>query len=240
MKCAEKTDNFAECGFITTATKESFFNILWQTTGKKFFEGCSNSPLTLPKIDGGKEILAEMKKVMESASYNNSVYGTDALDAFISGRSGMLLCKRDAVYKICNSNMDWKAVPMPKYRVESEHYSPIDGDAVAASVLLNCDSEFSGRVLDGLIAATKLLVDESIEKNELYYYWSDNAEALSMLEMKKYIHLDISTIYAMYIGEIAVVTTDEIKKAYEAEITPFNYIHSTKQQFEIYAVAAFG
>ena len=240
LKCAEKSDNFAESGFITTATKESFFNILWQTTGKKFFEGCSDSPLKLPKIDGGKEILSEMKKIMNSVSYNNSVYGTEALDAFIGGHTGMLLCKRDAVYKICNSNMNWKAVPMPKYAAESQHYSPIDGDAVAASVLLNCDSEFSGRVLNGLIAATKLTVDESIEKNELYYYWKDNAEALSMLEMKKYIYLDIATIYAPYVGDIAVVTTSEIKNAYDTGITPFNFYHSTKQQFEIYAAAAFG
>ena len=80
----------------------------------------------------------------------------------------------------------------------------------------------------------------SIEKNELYYYWKDNAEALSMLEMKKYIYLDIATIYAPYVGDIAVVTTSEIKNAYDTGITPFNFYHSTKQQFEIYAVAAFG
>ncbi len=230
----------AEDGFATTAQQSYFVNVLWASTGNRFFGDCSSSALTVPSFENGKEILSSIRKIIQSKSYNK-VSGTDALQSFIGGDSSVLLCRRNAVYEICESEMDWKAVPMPKYNAESEHYSYIDGEALAVSVPSNIqDSDFVGRVLDALFASTENTINESIATNELYYYWSGNEIALMMEETKKYGYLDIGLTYAHAVKDIATVTTENIASSLEAGIAPFQFYHSTKRQFELFAKEYFG
>ncbi len=236
LEFSEKTEN----GFSTTANEAEFVNVLWASTGNRFFGDSSSSALAVPSLENGKEILSSIKKIINSKSFNK-VSGTGALESFINGESSVFLCRRNAVYEICESDMEWKAVPMPKYNENSEHYSYIDGEALAVSVPSNVeDSDFVGRILDALFAATKNTVNESISTNELYYYWSGNETALMMEETKKYGYLDIGLTYAQAVKDIATVTTENIASSLKAGIAPFQFYHSTKRQFELFAKEYFG
>ncbi len=236
LEFSEKSEN----GFSTTADEADFVNALWASTGNRFFGDASSSALAVPSLENGKEILSSIRKIIKSKSYNK-ISGTGALESFINGESSVLLCRRNAVYEICESDMEWKAVPMPKYNENSEHYSYIDGEALAVSVPLNIEnSDFVGRILDALFAATKETVNESISTNELYYYWSGNETALMMEETKKYGYLDIGLTYAHAVKDIATVTTENIASSLEAGIAPFQFYHSTKRQFELFAKEYFG
>ncbi len=240
LEFSEKSSELYESGFVTTATETDFVNVLWATTGNRFFGECSSTTLSVPKLENGKAVLSSIKKIIKSKSYGKES-GTDALKTFIGGKSSMLLCRRNAVYEICESDMEWKAVPMPKYNSESEHYSYIDGEALAVSVPSNTtDSDFVGRILNALFAATELTVNESINLNELYYYWNSNETALMMEETKKYGFLDIGLTYASAVKDVATVTTENIASSLEAGIAPFQFYHSTKRQFELFAKEYFG
>jgi hypothetical protein len=196
--------------------------------------------LSLPEVENGRNILSSIGEIVNSKDYGTQ-HGTEALKNFIAGNSSMILCRRDAVYEICESGINWRAVPMPKYDEGSEHKAYVDGEALSVSVPSNiADSDFTGRILNALFAATKQTVTESVRLNELYYYWTDNDMAFSMEETKKNLHLDIGIIYAYSVKDIAVVTTDEIKNSLDAGITPFQFYQSTKNQFNIYSKKHFG
>ncbi len=240
LEYSSKASQFAESGFVSTAEGSDLINAFWATTGNKFFGECHNTPLSLPESTNGKEVLSSIKKIVNDKTLGKES-STAALDSFTKEKSAMLLCRRDAVYKISESGVVWDAVPMPKYNAESMHYSYVDGEALAAAVPASInDSDFSGRILNALLAATENTVSESIDLNELYYYWSDNDMALQMEETKKNLHLDIGIIYAHAVKDIATVTTENIKTALDAGISPFQFYHSTKNQFSLYAKENFG
>lgn len=239
LEYSEKASEYAENGFVTTSSKDDFLNVLWATSGNRFFGDCADAPLKIPSNEKGKEILSNIRKIVKSKRFGKA-HGNDAVTSFTEGKSGMLLCRRNAVYSICRSNVDWNAVPMPKMTAESEHYSFVDGEALAACVPNNIeDSDFVGMVFNALLASTSRVVTQSVENNELYYYWVDNDMASAMAETKKYTYIDIAIIYAYAVKDIATVTTENIKTAYDAGIAPFQFYHSTKRQFELYAAEHF-
>ncbi len=232
---SEKASEYTKNGFVTTSVKDDFLNVLWATSGERFFGECAYSPLLIPQNENGKQILSNARKIMKSKSFGKRS-GNEALEVFMRGESGMVLCRRNAVYSICESDVKWNAVPMPKMTAESNYYSFVDGEALAASVFVNVeDSDFTGMVLNAILASTSRVVTQSIENNELYYYWTDNNMASAMAETKKYTYIDIAIIYAFAVKDIATVTTENIKTAYDAGISPFQFYHSTKRQFELYA-----
>ena len=240
LEYSNKAQKVSENGFVSTATQEELVNALWATTGVKFFGDSAWTVPELPKVENGKEILSSIRKLVKSSSYG-SVSGTDALKVFTSGDSSMLLCRRNAVYEICESGMEWGAVPMPKYNDESDHYSYVDGEALAASVPASVtDTAYIGRILNAFLALTEKTVTKSIDQNELYYYWNSNETALEMEETKKYSHLDIGIIYAYAVKDIATVTTENIASSLNAGIAPFQFYHSTKNQFLLYVTENFG
>jgi transcriptional regulator with XRE-family HTH domain len=240
LEYSNKAKSISENGFVSTATEGELVNALWATTGERFFDNCAWSEPELPKNAKGKEILLSIKKITESNSYG-ATSGTNALKLFTSGDSAMLLCRRNAVYEISESGMDWGAVPMPKYDSESTHCAYVDGEAFAASVPSSVkDTAFVGRVLNALLASTKDTVNESIKLNEIYYYWSNNKMSLMMEETKKYAHMDIAIIYAYAAKDIATVTTENIASSLDAGIAPFQFYHSTKNQFLLYVSEKFG
>lgn len=240
VKYSIEASKYSSSGFVSTAEGSDLINALWATTGQKFFGDCANTELSLPASKNGKEVLSSIKKIVNSENLGKES-GTSALDSFIAGKSGMLLCRRNAVYKICDSGMNWGAVPMPKYNSESAHYSYVDGEALAAAVPAGgVDTDFSGRILNALLAATEATVSQGIMLNELYYYWENNEMAVQMEETKKNLHLDIGIIYAYAVKDIATVTTENIMTALDAGIAPFQFYHSTKNQFSMYASEKFG
>ncbi len=237
---SEKSSKYAKSGFVTTATESDFVNTVWASAGKRFFGECSSSPLELPSVENASEIISLIKKVIGAEFYGDKS-GLNALDAFIKGESSVLLCRRDAVYTICDSGMDWGVVPMPKYGSDGEHLSYIDGEAMAVSVLPTItDTEFVGRVLNAFMAATDETVTDAIYKNELYFYWQNNETALRMEKVKDQNYLDIAIIYAYAEKEVAAVTTEHIVTVIETGIKPFSFYHSTRYQFQMYSDSVFG
>ncbi len=240
MEYASSTSGKVKNPFVSVVDKNELLNVLWASTGNKFFGDCSDSALSVPKLEGGKEIISFMRKIVNSHLLGSSL-GNEAVDKFTSGEAGMLLCRRDAVYEISEKGMNWGAVPMPKYNEDSEHYSYVDGEVLAVSVPKGIDdSDYVGRVLNAFFVATEKTVTKSVEQNEIYYYWSDNDMALQMEEMKKSLHLDIGLIYASAVKDVATVTTENLKTAFDANIAPFQFYHSTKNQFSLYAKEYFG
>ncbi len=240
LKYTSAASEYTKSGFVSAVGEDDLINAFWATTGNKFFGECSNTALSLPKAENGKEILSSIKEIVKSDSFGKES-GTSALEAFTSGKSAVLLCRRNAVYQMCESGMKWSAVPMPKYNEESSHYSYVDGEALAAAVPGgNIDSDYVGRILNALVVSTEKTVNESIKINELYYYWENNEMALQMEDVKKNLHLDIGIIYAYAVKDIAMVTTENIKTAFDAGIAPFQFYHSTKNQFNLYASEHFG
>lgn len=240
LEFSDYASKYAESGFLSVAEDDEFLNALWATTGNKFFGECSNTALKLPTVENGKEILSSIEKIIKSEAFGKE-HGVSALETFAGGKSAMLLCRRNAVYQICESGMEWSAVPMPKMNGESNHYSYVDGEAFAVAVP-SCvsDSDFIGRILNALFISTEKTVAKGIGLNELYYYWSDNETALQMEEVKKNLHLDIGLVYSSAFKDIAAVTTENIKTAFNAGISPFQFYHSTKNQFLLCAEKYFG
>ena len=61
-----------------------------------------------------------------------------------------------------------------------------------------------------------------------------------MEKVKNNLHLDIGIIYASAVKDIATVTTENVASSLKAGIAPFQFYHSTKRQFELYAKEYFG
>lgn len=240
LEYSEKADEYAENGFISVADENELINSLWASTGNRFFGECSESLPALPTVENGKAILSSIKKIIKSKSRGEE-YGVKSVEKFISGKSGMLLCGRNAVYQIDESGLEWNVVPMPKYNEESGHYAYVDGEVLAAAVPTSIeDSDFVGRILNALVVSSAHTVTKGIDQNELYYYWDDNEMALRMEEIKNNLYLDMGIIYAYSAKEISAVTTDNIKTSLDAGIAPFQFYHSTKSQFNLYSEEHFG
>ena len=233
-------------GCTSSASDEMLAKILWASSGIEFFE---NDPPHAMQIDYDDErtekMIQALKTAMESPGrYAESKDSKSALELFLNDQSLFYICPSSMVGYLQLQGKNVGMLPLPKLDEKQEHfYSYVDPSAPVVYVLNNCvDTEFVGRVVQGLFAASENIVVDTTVQVYGAYHLTGNAAVNFFIEMLEHAYYDPAFVLGESIPEIkaaswgiienCVFLKGDFEKLYEHQELAFNetfaddFIHS--------------
>ncbi len=193
-------------GCTSSASEEVLMKAIWASSGIEFFE---NDPPEAMQMDFDDERTEKMMKALKTAietpgRYSEEDGETSALDLFLNDQSLFYICPASMVGYLQLQGMNVGMLPLPKLDEDQEHfYSYVDASAPVVYVLNNCkDTEYVGRIVQALFAASEGIVMENTVQVYSAYHLTGNAAVNFFIDMLKHGYYDPAFVLGDAIPEI--------------------------------------
>lgn len=185
-------------GCASSVSDETLLKILWASSGIDFFENETPNALKINfDNDATESMIKAVKRAMQTPGrYSESSGGKSALDLFLNDQSLFYICPASTVGYLQLQGKNVGMLPLPKLDDKQENfYSYVDPSAPVVYVLNNCvDTEFVGRILQALFAASEGLIYDNTVQVYSAYHLTGNASVNFFIDMIKHGYYDPSFV----------------------------------------------
>lgn len=223
-------------GCTSSVSAETLMKIYWASSGIEFFE---NDPPNTLQMDFNDERTALMLDEVKTALNTPGLYledgnGKSALDLFLNDQSLFYVCPASMVGYLQLQGMNVGMLPLPKLDEKQEHfYSYVDPSAPVVYVLNNCaDTEYVGRIVQGLFAASENLIFDNTVQIYSAYHLTGNAAVNFFMDMLQNGYYDPAFVLGDAYPEIkaaswgilsdCIFLKGDFEALYTTQITAFN------------------
>lgn len=193
-------------GSTASVSDEALLEILWASSGIEFFDTASPAS---PKINYDTEETQAMIKAVKTALETPGRYTSDMgkkspLQLFLDEQCLFYICPVSTIGYLQLQGMNVGMLPLPKLSEKQEHfYGYVDPSAPVVFVLNNCaDTEFVGRVVQGLFAASDSMTFDSVVQIYSANHLTGNASLNFFIDMIKHGYYDPSCVLGEAFPEV--------------------------------------
>lgn len=203
-------------GFSISAFVSSGLSLFGDTYHKKLSYSMDS--------DKGNAAADKIREITSSKAYFG-LSGEDASKAFLEGRLAFYAYRVEFAKKVCETKLNWGIAPLPKIDESQTNYlSYVGSSAAGLSVPSHqTNSGRTGMVLNAILAASYVNLDEAIKTNYITFCLRDNDAAIMLSGIFENPFLDIGSIYAKGFDRLSLLTDETILKAINQDVS-FAYL----------------
>ncbi|NCA68247.1 MAG: extracellular solute-binding protein, partial [Clostridia bacterium] len=217
------TDTF---GIGSFTDKNKFATAAFTSSGLSLFGDTFHKSLTYTMdSDAGNQAADIIRGIINSKSYIG-LSGEEASKAFLEGRTAFFIYRVNYAKTVAETRLSWNLAPLPKMTEEqSKYFSYVGTTSAGLSVPAHQhDSARTGKVLNAILAASYINIDDAIKTNYITFCLRDNDAAITLSTIFRNPVMDIGTIYAEGYDRLSFLTNETILKAVKSDIS-FAYMY---------------
>jgi len=200
-------------GYGSRKTDNKFAQILWGSTGKKFFGDAYHSAIELNQniYDCGV-IFDALKTVAASKSKLNSS-GNNALRTFTNGQLLFMVDTLDFAAALDKTDFDWGILPLPKAEItENRYYNLVDYTANMLGLPAQVSNPLrSSMILNAFSAASKEIIKNGIYNKYVNLYFRNNSSTVIFDSILNDYFIDFSVLYGSAYTGISAISTETVR-----------------------------
>lgn len=220
-----QTDIF---GLGSFSNKDDFAVAAFNSSGLSLFGDTYHKKLAYSmNTDKGNEVADRVRDIIQSKAYIG-LSGENASKAFLDGRVAFFAYRVDFAKAAAETRLNWSIAPLPKITENQTNYlSYVGSSAAGLSVpARQTDSSRTGKVLNALLAASYVSLDDAIQTNYITFCLRDNDSAIMLKRVFENPVIDIATVYSKGYGRLSFLTNETILKAVNQDVS-FAYLFMT-------------
>lgn len=213
-----QTDIF---GLGSFSDKNGFSIAAFISSGLSLFEDTYHKSLSYSMdSDAGNEAADKIRGMIGSKCYLG-LSGENASKAFLEGRTAFFVYRVDFAKAVAETQLSWNIAPLPKMTEGQNGYLSYVGSTSAGLSVpaYQADSARTGKVLNAILAASYINLDDAIKTNYITFCLRDNDAAIMLSEIFKNPVINIGTIYAEGYDRLSFLTDETILKAITQDLS---------------------
>ncbi len=206
--------------FAAVHADGSYGTVLWTSTGNKLIGNTYKNPVNLSMSVDEITSVAEVLRKSYNSRGKYPLSGSDAINAFESGRLAMLSNKFSYYYSLRDGNgggSNYGVLPMPKLNDEQKDYHClVSSDARVISIPKTVENQSNERkrfisvVISATCAAGRTTVKKAFMNDHIVTYMNNNTETVVLETIIDSVTFDFANVYGSAISEIRRPTTTTI------------------------------
>ncbi len=208
-------------GITSYAGKDGLATAAFVASGLSLFgDTFHQKPDYIMETEKGNAAANKIRGIVGSKAYLG-LSGEAASKAFLEGRAAFFVYRVDFAKAAAETRLTWNIAPLPKLTAEQrDYYSYIGPTSAGFSVpVRQNDSARTGKVLNAILAASYISLDEAIKTNYITFCLRDNDAAIMLSTIFRNPVIDIGTIYSEGFDRLAFLTGETILKAINNDIS---------------------